>query len=116
MPPDVSSNTPIPLLAGLRAAVLGSTSGIGRATAMALAEAGADVIIHGRTRSDAAEEIANAVRRQGRRSEIIPADLADRQAGDRLVEAAWARWGGLDAWLHFAGADTLTGQGRQPAV
>ncbi len=37
------------------------------------------------------------------------ADLADRAAGDRLVEEAWDLWGGLDAWLHLAGADTLTG-------
>jgi 3-oxoacyl-[acyl-carrier protein] reductase len=38
------------------------------------------------------------------------ADLADRAAGDRLVEQAWEVWGGLDAWLQFAGADTLTGE------
>jgi 3-oxoacyl-[acyl-carrier protein] reductase len=37
------------------------------------------------------------------------ADLADRSAGDRLVQDAWALWGGLDAWLQLAGADTLTG-------
>jgi 3-oxoacyl-[acyl-carrier protein] reductase len=37
------------------------------------------------------------------------ADLADREAGDRLVADAWDRWGGLDAWLQIAGADTLTG-------
>ena len=40
------------------------------------------------------------------------ADLADRQAGDRLVSEAWDLWGGLDAWLHLAGADILTGEGR----
>jgi 3-oxoacyl-[acyl-carrier protein] reductase len=37
------------------------------------------------------------------------ADLADRAAGDALVAEAWRVWGGLDAWLHIAGADTLTG-------
>ena len=40
---------------------------------------------------------------------MLMADLADRAAGDRLVDEAWALWGGLDAWLHIAGADTLTG-------
>ena len=40
---------------------------------------------------------------------MLMADLADRAAGDRLVEEAWDLWGGLDAWLHLAGADTLTG-------
>ena len=38
------------------------------------------------------------------------ADLADGEAGDRLVDRAWSVWGGLDAWLHIAGADTLTGE------
>lgn len=37
------------------------------------------------------------------------ADLADREAGDRLVAEAWDLWRGLDAWVHFAGADVLTG-------
>jgi 3-oxoacyl-[acyl-carrier protein] reductase len=96
-------------LLGLRAAVLGSTSGIGRAVALGLAEAGADVIIHGRSRRDAAEGIAAEVRDQGGRSQVLMADLADRAAGDRLVEAAWCVWDGLDAWLHIAGADVLTG-------
>ena len=97
---------------GLRVAVLGSTSGIGRATALALARAGADVIVHGRTSRQAAEELAGSFRRMGRRSQAILADLADDAAGDRLVDEAWSLWGGLDAWLHFAGADVLTGPGR----
>jgi 3-oxoacyl-[acyl-carrier protein] reductase len=98
-------------LTGCRAAVLGSTSGIGRAVAIDLAEAGADVLVHGRSSIVAAEEVAHHLRRLGRRSEVIMADLADRAAGDRLVERAWSTWGGLDAWLHLAGADTLTGEG-----
>ncbi len=97
-------------LMGCRAAVLGSTSGIGRAVALSLADAGADVIIHGRSSRDAAFAVADAVRRRGRRSNVLVADLADRAAGDRLVEEAWNLWGGLDAWLHLAGADTLTGE------
>ncbi len=96
-------------LQGLRAVVLGSTSGIGRATALALAEAGADVIVHGRRSRDAAEGVACEVRRHGGRAAVLMADLADRDAGDRLVEDAWDEWGGIDAWLHLAGADTLTG-------
>lgn len=99
-----------PLL-GLRAAVLGSTSGIGRATALALADRGADVIVHGRTHGTKAEEVAEEIRKKGRRSVVLPADLADREESDRLPAQAWEVWNGLDAWLHFAGADTLTGPG-----
>lgn len=75
-----------------------------------MAEAGADVIVHGRARREAAEEVAAACRHlSGGRAEVLMADLADRAAGDRLVEEAWGLWGGLDAWVHIAGADTLTG-------
>jgi 3-oxoacyl-[acyl-carrier protein] reductase len=96
-------------LRGCRAAVLGSTSGIGRAVALALAGAGADVIVHGRTSLDSAEAVATEVKEKGVRAAVLMADLADRAAGDRLVDDAWSLWGGLDAWLHIAGGDTLTG-------
>jgi len=96
-------------LRGQRCAVLGATSGIGRAVALALAEAGSDVIVHGRRSLQTAEELAAELRSRGVRSQVLMADLADRDAGDRLVDEAWNVWGGLDAWLQIAGADTLTG-------
>ena len=96
-------------LTGLKTLVLGATSGIGRAVALALADGGADVIVHGHTSRARADEVAGLVRAAGGRSAVLMADLADRDAGDALVDAAWAEWGGLDAWLHIAGADTLTG-------
>ena len=102
-------------LQGLRAAVLGSTTGIGAATALALASAGADVVVHGRSSRRAAETVAEAIRQIGRRCHVAMADLADRDASDRLADEAWEVWGGLDAWLHFAGADILTGSGRKLA-
>jgi 3-oxoacyl-[acyl-carrier protein] reductase len=105
----MTSNRSVPELRGSRAAVLGSTSGIGRAVALALADAGADVIVHGRTSRDQADAVAADVLARGGRSAVLMADLADRAAGDRLVDDAWSIWNGLDAWLHIAGADTLTG-------
>jgi 3-oxoacyl-[acyl-carrier protein] reductase len=101
--------TPSRELAGQRVAVLGSTTGIGRAVALKLAEAGADVIVHGKSSVEKAEEVASLIRQEGSRSVVLMADLGDRVAGDALVEAAWSTWGGLDAWLHLAGADMLTG-------
>src|SRR5208337_829572 len=100
-------------LRGRRAAVLGATSGIGRAVAVGLAEAGADVIVHGRKSARAADDLASNLRSRGVRSQVLMADLADRAAGDRLVEQAWGVWNGLDAWLHIAGADTLIGPNAQ---
>ncbi len=93
----------------MRTIVLGSTSGIGRAVAVALADAGADVIVHGRRSQKPAEDVADLVRERGGKSAVLMADLADRSSGEKLVEEAWSLWGGLDAWLHLAGADTLTG-------
>jgi 3-oxoacyl-[acyl-carrier protein] reductase len=100
-------------LAGLRAMVTGSTSGIGRAMALALARAGADVIIHGRQSCDAAETTAAQCRGFGIRSCVMMADCGDTAACAELVDAAWREWEGLDIWIHNAGADTLTGAGAK---
>jgi len=98
------------ILDGRRAAVIGATSGIGRATAIELAKSGANVIVHGR-RASAAEETVRLCRQAGApRADLLLADLSDPLETDRLVERAWSLWGGLDAWLHLAGADTLTGE------
>jgi 2-amino-4-hydroxy-6-hydroxymethyldihydropteridine diphosphokinase len=97
-------------LAGERALVTGSTRGIGRAIALELAAAGADVVVHGRRSRQAAEETAEQIRLAGVRSEVRLADLSDAEACRRLVEETWACWGGLDVWINNAGADTLTGE------
>jgi 3-oxoacyl-[acyl-carrier protein] reductase len=96
-------------LRGLRAAVLGATSGIGRAVALALGDAGADIIVHGKTSTQAAEELASQLRSRGVRSFVMMADLANLKEADWLVNEAWNLWNGLDAWLQIAGADVLTG-------
>ncbi len=96
-------------LAGLRSMVTGSTSGIGRSIAIALASAGSDVIVHGRRSRDAAESVAEHCRGLGVRSHILLADCGDPTSCSLLVDAAWREWEGLDIWIHNAGADTLTG-------
>ena len=90
--------------------VTGSTSGIGRAIALELAAAGADVIVHGRRSQASAVETADAIRRAGGRTAILLADLRDPAAGRRLGEQAWETWKGLDICMNNAGADTLTGE------
>ena len=96
-------------LAGLRALVTGSTGGIGRAIALELASAGADVMIHGR-REEAALTVAGRVRDLGCRTHTVLADLREPDACRRLVQAAWEEWDGIDIWVNNAGADTLTGE------
>jgi 3-oxoacyl-[acyl-carrier protein] reductase len=95
--------------------VTGSTSGIGRAIALELAAAGADVLIHGRRSPEAAVAVAGRVRAMGVRSGFVLVDLRDPVECQRLVEEAWNLWQGLDILVNNAGADTLTGEaGRWP--
>jgi 2-amino-4-hydroxy-6-hydroxymethyldihydropteridine diphosphokinase len=97
-------------LAGRRAVVTGATSGIGRAIALELAAAGADVVIHGRRSPDAAHNVAESVERHGVRSHVLLADLHDERECRRLVQTAWEFGQGFDIWVNNAGADTLTGE------
>jgi len=96
-------------LEGLRVVVTGSSSGIGRAIALACARAGADVTIHCPRSQQAAEAVAAEVRALGRRAHMAQADIT--LAGDvrRLVDEAQAAHGQIDVWVNNAGADILTG-------
>jgi len=96
-------------LADLRAVVTGSSSGIGRAIAIALARSGADVVIHRRGSVDQAEEVAAFARTFGVRASALRADLRDPFDRNVLIEQAWNLWQGIDIWVNNAGADTLTG-------
>ena len=91
------------------AAVTGSSSGIGRAVALALAEAGNDVVIHARQNRTGAEEVAAEVRKLGPEAWVMVCDLADTSAQESLVKEAWNQTGGVDIWVNNAGVDVLTG-------
>jgi glucose 1-dehydrogenase len=83
-------------LAGKAALVTGASAGIGRATALALARAGADVAVNYLTYPQAAEELAGHVRALGRRCLRLPADVADQAAVEALTARAAAELGRLD--------------------
>lgn len=84
------------------AVVTGSGRGIGRAIAIALAEAGADVVITSRRAEDVAE-VAARVRDQGRRAVELPGDLKEPGMPERLAQAAIDEFGHLDIWVNNAG-------------
>jgi 2-amino-4-hydroxy-6-hydroxymethyldihydropteridine diphosphokinase len=96
-------------LAGLRALVTGSTSGIGRAIAFELAAGGADIIIHGRNAAKA-NAVVGQLSTLGVGSHVLLADLNQEEECHRLVRTAWELTGGVDIWVNNAGADTLTGE------
>ena len=86
---------------GQVAIVTGAGRGIGAATAVALAEAGADVVVSART-AEQLEEVAGGSRRAGRREAVVPADLNDTANLGLLVEAA-SRVGPLDIVVNNVG-------------
>lgn len=88
-------------LDGRVALVTGASRGLGAGMALALAEAGAELILHDRGQSpDTAAAIAAAT---GRRPLQLTADLSDRAAADRLVDEALAAAGRLDILVNNAG-------------
>jgi NAD(P)-dependent dehydrogenase (short-subunit alcohol dehydrogenase family) len=89
-------------LAGRYALVTGATRGIGRATALALAQAGAHVIAIGRT-SGALEELDDEIRQAGSTATLVPLDLKDGDGIDRLGGALYERFGRLDVFVGNAG-------------
>ena len=71
-------------LQGKRALVTGSSRGIGRAIALALAEAGADVIVHCTGRADAAAQVVEEIRAMGRQSFYIQKNLMDEDCAEYI--------------------------------
>ena len=96
-------------LRGRAAVVTGSSRGIGRAIALELAAAGADVLVHARASRQAAEATADEVRSLGSAAEVVLADLADPERHAELIERACDWRPRLDIWVNNAGADVLTG-------
>jgi len=97
-------------LDGRRALVTGSSRGLGKAMAIALAEAGADVVCAS-SKAGGADDTAKCVESFGRRAWQVSADLADRRAVLRMAEDAQSRAGAIDILVNNGG--TIA---RQPAV
>ena len=86
----------------------GASSGIGRAIAEAYAAEGAAVLLTHRDSAERAHEVADAI--GGGARARCQADLATRDACERLVAEAREELGRLDVWVNNAGADVLTGE------
>jgi 7-alpha-hydroxysteroid dehydrogenase len=84
------------------AIVTGAGRGIGAATAVALAQAGADVVISART-EDQLADVAQQIEAAGRRALVVPADLSDLDAAAGLAAAAVDAFGRLDIVVNNVG-------------
>jgi NAD(P)-dependent dehydrogenase (short-subunit alcohol dehydrogenase family) len=89
-------------LAGKCAVVVGGTSGIGKAIALGLAEAGADVVASSRSR-EAVEAVADAVEAFGSKTLRITSDVLDRRSLQQLHDAVLSSFGHIDILVNSAG-------------
>jgi NAD(P)-dependent dehydrogenase (short-subunit alcohol dehydrogenase family) len=90
-------------LKGKTCLITGGTRGIGAATAMALAEAGANVAIVGRRSDSEATETRNRLQALGQQCELISADCSKPDDLKRCVRSTVDRFGTVDVMVHSAG-------------
>jgi 3-oxoacyl-[acyl-carrier protein] reductase len=96
-------------LSGSTALVTGSSGGIGRAIAVELARAGADLVVHCRNSEGSAQAVAAECRAFGRRSAVITADLSLPSHLASFIARAWKALDPPQIWVNNAGVDLLTG-------
>ena len=89
-------------LAGKVALVTGASSGIGRATATALAKAGADVALNYFSLEPEAEAAARDIEALGRKALLFPVDVSDQSAVERMVADTVANLGRVDVFVSSA--------------
>jgi 3-oxoacyl-[acyl-carrier protein] reductase len=96
-------------LDGRSAVVTGASSGIGRAIALELAAAGADVLVHARSNGAGLDTTLREIQSMGRRGEAVLGDLTSEPFVAELAGRAsdWAR--DVHIWVNNAGGDVLTG-------
>jgi len=90
------NESPVLDLGGKRALVTGGSRGVGRATALLLARAGADVAIAYRSRNDDAQAVVDTIRSQGRRALGFQGDLSIPGTAEALFHEAVTQFGGID--------------------
>jgi pteridine reductase len=90
-------------LRGRVALVTGGARRLGKAIALALGHAGANVMVHYNSSAGPAEAVAAELRSSGVEADIVAGDLADVAAAERVVDTAVARWGRLDVLVNNSG-------------
>src|SRR5262249_3748182 len=91
-------------LAGKRALVTGSSSGIGAAVARELAAEGCAVVVHGRN-AERAEAVARECEARGTKAAVALGAITDDVEADGVADAALAAFGGIDILVNSAGGN-----------
>ncbi len=92
------------ILQGDRVLITGSSRGIGRAIALAMARAGAQVAIHYHRAAEAAELVAREIRELDRECIVVQGNLEDADQRARMIEAVSQQWGTIDVLVANAAA------------
>lgn len=100
--PD-STRAVLPLLKGQKALVTGASSGIGKAVAIALGRAGADVVVNYATAPENAEAVAAEIRKSGVKALTIKADVSNEGEVQAMFGKMFSEWGTIDVLVNNAG-------------
>lgn len=90
-------------LSGRAAVVTGSSRGVGRAVALALAKEGADVLVNYSSKEAAAQEVVDQIKSMGRNSVSAKADVASREEVEAMMATAKENFGRVDILVNNAG-------------
>jgi 3-oxoacyl-[acyl-carrier protein] reductase len=100
-------------LSGKVVVVTGGSSGIGRAIAIACADAGADLVVSYQHNRSGIEDTVRRLTEAGRTAVPVQIDISREADVERLAETVRERFGRVDVWINNAGADILTGRGAK---
>src|SRR5699024_7419132 len=95
-------------LSGQVAVITGSSRGIGRAAAEAMASLGAKVVISSR-KADACEEAASAIKKAGGEAIVIPCNISRKEEVEALVQGTLKQWGKIDTMVCNAAVNPYFG-------
>jgi 3-oxoacyl-[acyl-carrier protein] reductase len=99
-------------LDGKKALITGGSRGIGRATAVLFAQAGADVAVNYVRRETAAQEVKEEIEGLGRECVVWRADISQKKEVDEMVKRLHSRWGRIDILVNNAGIWTFGEMGN----
>ena len=101
--PEPTPRPVLPLLKGQKALVTGASSGIGKAVALALGRAGADVVVNFSAAEEVAQAVAAEIRKGGNKAMAIKADVSSEAEVNAMFGKMISEWGTIDILVNNAG-------------